>query len=103
MTRNRVFSATCKSVPLTTTRFVREQRHMKLLAHEQCQAWEQEMSGGIINYVHLAGIEAGFQIGQRDIELEDSGRAIGHGNFFGFAQRSLLAFLPSISKSHVTQ
>src|SRR5260370_27673961 len=103
MTRNRVFSATCKSVPLTTTRFVREQRHMKLLAHEQCQAWEQEMSGGIINYVHLAGIEAGFQIGQRDIELEESGVAIGHGNFFGFDQWSLVGFGLSMEESNVSE
>src|SRR5260370_25849677 len=43
-----------------------------LLAYQQSEPRKQEVSSGIVNDVDLAGIEAGLQLRQRDIELEDA-------------------------------
>lgn len=38
-----------------------------LLANQHGQTWEEELAGGVIYHVDLAGVEAGFELGERDV------------------------------------
>ncbi len=55
-----------------------------LLANQQSQTWKAELSCSVINHVDLASVEAGLQLGERHIELENRGFAVWCIQFTGF-------------------
>jgi hypothetical protein len=48
----------------------------RLLTNQQGQTRESELSGGIVDDVDLTGVETGFELGKRHVELEDCSLAV---------------------------
>ena len=66
--------------------------------HQDGPAGEGEVAGVVVDHVHLAGVEAGLQGLQRQIDLEDDGFAVGRGYFAGHDLFRFVDFRVSLQK-----
>ena len=73
----------------------------RLFPHQQSQPRKAELPGGIVNNIHLAGIEARLQLGKRHIELENRGFALRRIQLLAHHHRSFIGFDLSTEESDV--
>ena len=79
------------------------EREVKLLPQQERKPREGKSPGGVIHHIHLAGIEARFELGQRHIQLENGCASISRVQLIHFLQRTLIRLHLPLKKGDVSQ
>ena len=74
-----------------------------LLPQQQRKARKRKSARGVIHDIHLAGVEAGLELGQRHIQLENGGASISRVQLFHFLQGTFIGLHLALEKGDVGQ